>query len=158
MFKDNVKIIEFCKNIIYNLFGDNMKKIKKKTAIIIGAISAGIIGLSGKILIDKKHEPLAQSVYGVPISHQEHFNHQFMSYEGNNWKGYEIRGLYMQIQSSNKNEQNERFVEYIGPKTSEINRNSIYTVKLEYDEEGYVCKVIVTENEKINNNNEINNI
>ena len=144
--------------MIYNLFGDNMKKIKKILIIVAVALLAVLIWLLGKIFYAVA-DPTPVAMYGVntPRQVQEIFNSRFTSYEGINIEWRTIRELYTTI--NHLNATNERIVEYIGPKISEINRNSIYTVKLEYDEEGYVCKVIVTENEENNNNtNVVNNI
>lgn len=125
-----------------------MRKIKKKIAILLGTMTAGIIGVGGLIWLNNINEPVA--MYGVPISPQQEreiFNARFNSYAGNNMEGTIIRQLHTTINHSNATY--ERVVEYIGPDKSEIRIGRQYNVKLEYDEEGYVCKVIVTENEYI---------
>ena len=145
--------------MLYNFFGGNMKKIKKKITILLGTMIAGIIGVGGlRWLNDIIKEPVA--MYGVPMSSQhemENFNAKFNSYTGNNIEGTIIRQLYNTINHSNATY--ERVIEYIGPNIIEIRPSRKYNVEIEYNEEGYVCKVIVTENEKINKDkNEMNNI
>lgn len=91
---------------------------------------------------------------GIEVSQIEAFNVQFTSYAGRNLKAAHIRDLFATINASNAyykvdSEEDECFVKYTGPKASTFSSNKQYKVELKYNDEGYVCEVIVTENGNI---------
>jgi len=107
-------------------------------------------------------------MYGVPSLQEQTFNSRFTAYEGN-CSASMIKSLITQIRTSNVSNNaegpaDENYVLYTGPEAQEIRLKKRYTVELKYNNEGYVCEVIVTENEEEDSNetqnnhvNEINN-
>lgn len=121
-----------------------MKNKKIKTAIIAtaGVVVAGIIIVIGiEQLNNTKNEIQVEKKSDYEIPKQP----SFTMYEGNNEKGPQVKSLINMINQSNI--ESEEYVQYTGPKASEIKSTKTYTVELQYNEEGYVCEVIVTENE-----------
>ena len=122
-----------------------MKKIKRMMVIIIGVLSAGIIGIWGKIIYEVMTEADPVPMYGVESDFiMEKFNFIFTNYCGSDVKGILVKDLIKKINDINAND--ERKVEYDGPTLYETKSDRSYKVEVEFGDEGYVCKVIVTEN------------
>ena len=128
-----------------------MKKGKKILIGVTGALAAGIIGGIGIIkFIDSQVEHV--SLYAVPkgyYSEVQSYNVQFTPYEGSKMSSEQIRSLISTINASNVSN-SEHFVQYTGPEISELEKEYTYSVELKFNNEGYVCEVIVKQNE-INN-------
>lgn len=121
-----------------------MKKFKKKTAIIVGVISAGIIGICGKMWYNANDPPVV-SMYGVTMTDQQSINNKFLKYESASLKGSAVKSLKNEIITFNSDLSNPTSVKYTGPETSKIDLNKKYSIQFKYNDEGYVCEAIITE-------------
>ena len=70
------------------------------------------------------------------------FNYNFTLYEGKSQSAMQIRALVSEVKASNE-EQSERQVELIQPEG--LSSSKKYRVVLEYGEDGYINKIIITE-------------
>lgn len=127
-----------------------MKKWEKIFIGAIGTIAAAYIGIDSW---NRNNNHLVVSeLYGPPSGYYiRSFNAQFTSYEGSNLKAAHIRALFATINAIHAahgvdSEEDEYFVKYTGPSIAKLRNDKRYKVELKYNDEGYVCEVIVTEN------------
>lgn len=134
-----------------------MRKIKKKTAIItiVGSATAAIIGGLGWYNYEMNELEMCQvrSMYATPIVTQT-FNSRFTGYEGSDVTAKKIKSLMSDIKMTNATNEGDKFVKITGITTVEqLKSNATYTVECKYNDEGYVCEVIITENSSDIDNN-----
>ena len=114
-------------------------------AILIGILMLKITGVIKPIETGRQIQESAQkSVNEVMVNaqsmEQEIFNKQFELYQGLDINGTSIKQLEKIVKESNENDL-EHKVELILDETNEEDR---YNVELQYNDEGYVNKIIVT--------------
>lgn len=114
-------------------------------AILIGILMLKITGVIKPIEMGRQIQESAQkSVNEVMVNaqsmEQEIFNKQFELYQGLDINGTSIKQLEKIVKESNENNL-EYKVELILDETNEEDR---YNVELQYNDEGYVNKIIVT--------------
>ena len=114
-------------------------------AILIGILMLKITGVIKPIEMGRQIQESAQkSVNEVMVNaqsmEQAMFNKQFELYQGLDINGTSIKQLEKIVKESNENNL-EYKVELILDETNEEDR---YNVELQYNDEGYVNKIIVT--------------
>lgn len=121
-----------------------MKKFKKKTAIIVGAISAGLLGLFGIKWYNLTRDTVSAD-YGIMAPIQI-FNSKFMKYEGTYVKGTTVKALINEINNENMDLSDFPFIKYTSPEV--IDSRLLYTVTLHYNTHDYIDEITITENNK----------
>lgn len=114
-------------------------------AILIGILMLKITGVIKPIETGRQIQESAQKsenevMVNAQSMEQEIFNKQFELYQGLDINGTSIKQLEKIVKESNENDL-EHKVELILDETNEEDR---YNVELQYNDEGYVNKIIVT--------------
>lgn len=77
----------------------------------------------------------------------ESFNSKYTAYMGKAVTGSTVKSLMIEIRASNaQNEEHQVLQEGIQA-SNQIRSSKMYEVEAEYDEEGYINKIIITENQ-----------
>ena len=111
-----------------------------KALIIAGAILISILLISvGIIVMNTINEPVDEAGRQADQQAVEMFNSKFTSYGGKGQRAASIKALITAVNSAKKNKDDIS----IDITAGEVETGETYTVNFEYDEDGYISKVLV---------------
>ena len=130
---------------------EELEKLKKKNKTIFWIDLFLLILIITIIIIALKYGEITRFEYKPITPRQEIFNSKFYRYIGKNINSKMIEELIKEVEEANKNNLSDiKHVSINGMEQLDfkIDKNSTYSVEVEFSENGYINNLIIKENYK----------